>query len=125
MQYLTSSHISYPFYQIKHFDCSRSDLGIIDRINLMDILPFSNKNIRLFYKNLNFLFQTDSSSIRPNFEIKNETALNKEILDIEIRENMLEFDIFVQMPAKKEQFARVRMKSVEKATPNIIEPNGF
>lgn len=122
MQHHTSSHISYPFYQNNHFDCSRSDLGIIDRINLMDILP---KNLHLFYKNLNFLFQTDSSSIRPNFEIKNETALNKEILDIEIRENMLEFDIFVQMPAKKEQFARVRMKSIEKATPNIIEPNGF
>lgn len=122
MQHHTSSHISYPFYQIKHFDCSRSDLGIIDRINLMDILP---KNLHLFYKNLNFLFQTDSSSIRPNFEIKNETALNKEILDIEIRENMLEFDIFVQMPAKKEQFARVRMKSIEKATPNIVEPDGL
>ena len=41
-----------------------------------------------------------------------------------IPEDMLEFDIVVRMPPMKEWSARVRVKSVEKATPCIVEPEG-
>jgi hypothetical protein len=38
---------------------------------------------------------------------------------------MLEFDIVVKMSPKKEWTARMKVKSVEKATPHIVEPEDF
>jgi len=68
-----------------------------------------------------------SSSIKINqfFESKNETSLIEEMLEITVPEDMLEFDIVVQMPPIKEWSARLRVKSVEKATPHIVEPEDF
>jgi len=44
--------------------------------------------------------------------------------ELKILENM-EFDVFVRMPPIKEWSARVKVKSVEKATPRIFELEDF
>jgi len=66
-----------------------------------------------------------SSSTNQFSESKNKTSLIEEMLEITVPEDMLEFDIVVQMPPIKEWSARLRVKSVEKATPRIVDPEDF
>lgn len=49
----------------------------------------------------------------------------KEILNIEIPEDILEFDVVARIPPVKETIERVKVQSVEKATPCVVEPDGF
>jgi hypothetical protein len=118
--------IIYRDYPIHYF--SSESIGI-EEIDLDIYSVLSNwvreQPKRLFYPSLIPLLETDLSSIWPHFEIKNETSIFEEILEREIPEDMLEFNIVVRMPPMKEWFARVRVKGVEKATPCIVEPEGF
>jgi hypothetical protein len=77
----------------------------------------------LFYRTLLSLLETDSSSIWPRFEMKSETSLIKEVAEEPISED-IEFDVVVRMPPVKEQKVLVRVKSIEKATLNVVEPEG-
>lgn len=77
------------------------------------------------YQSLTPRFQSDASSIHPCFELRSETSLTEDIFKEVIPEEMLEFDIVVWMPPVREYTARVKIKSVEKATPRIVEPERF
>jgi len=115
-------------YPMQNFNSASTGIEEIDIMNMMDKRLFSLKDEsiqKFFYKNSTPLLNADSSSIRPYFELKKETTLNEEILEITIPENMLEFDIVVKMSPKKEWTARMKVKSVEKATPHIVEPEDF
>lgn len=46
----------------------------------------------------------------------------EEISDEDIMIAMLENDFIVKMPPRKEYKIRVRVKSIEKASPRIVEP---
>jgi len=60
-----------------------------------------------------------------NFDWQSCISLDEEMLEITVPEDILEFDIVVQMPPIKEWSARLRVKSIEKATPHIVEPEDF
>jgi hypothetical protein len=49
-------------------------------------------------------------------------CVNEEISDEMIAAGMLEHDFVVQMPPVREYTLRVRIRSIEKATPHIVEP---
>lgn len=128
MYQLTMQDVTHRDYPIQYFSNPSTGIEEIDIINLWDSV-LSNwireRPKRPFYHSLILLFETDLSSIWPRFEIKSETSMLEEILGREIPEDMLEFEIVVRMPPMKERSARVRVKSVEKATPRIVEPEGF
>lgn len=77
-----------------------------------------------FYRNLLQLFEIDLSSAYPHFEVKSKASSIEEAVEEIIPEEMLEFDVFVRMPPVKEYTIRVKIKSVEKAIPHIVEPEG-
>lgn len=127
MYQLTIQDVTYRDYPIQFSSPSTS----IEEIDIRDIWDsVLSKWVRerpkgLFYHSLISLLETDLSSIWPHFEIKRETSMFEEILERELPDDMLEFDIVVRMPPMKVWSARVRVKSVEKATPCIVEPEGF
>ncbi len=53
---------------------------------------------------------------------KKESSLLKDKNERKIPKELVEFDIIVQLPPKKEWTVRVKITSVEKATPRIVEP---
>lgn len=57
-------------------------------------------------------------------EMKNETSKIDESYDEFITDN-IEVDIVVKIPPLKKQSVVVKVKSIEKATPNIVEPEEF
>ena len=125
MYQLTMQEVTYQEYPIQEFSSPSTSIEEIDIRDLQVNMLFCLIRERLkkpFYPSLISLFETDLSSIWPRFEIKNETSIFEEISERKIAENMLEFDIVVRMPPMKEWSARVRLKSVEKATPRIVEP---
>jgi hypothetical protein len=128
MYQLTMQEVTYRDYPIQYSPSLSTGIEEIDVIDLWErvlsnILREQPK--RPFYSSLISLLETDLSSIWPHFEIKSETSKFEEISEREIPEDMLEFDIAVRMPPVKEWYARVKVKSVEKATPRIVEPEGF
>jgi len=128
MYLLIMQDTAYSNYPFQHFSISSLYEEKIDIMNLRDSLlsTWMRKLPKeLFYHNLIPMLEIDLSSIRPHFEIKNETSLIEGILEMAVPEDMLEFDIIIRMPPKKEWSARLRVKSVEKATPRIVEPEGF
>jgi hypothetical protein len=128
MYQLTMQEVTYRDYPIQYSPSLSTGIEEIDVIDLWErvlsnILREQPK--RPFYSSLISLLETDLSSIWPHFEIKNETSKFEEISEREIPEDMLEFDIAVRMPPVKEWYTRVKVKSVEKAIPRIVEPEGF
>ncbi len=125
MYQLTMQDVTYRDYPIQYFSSPSTGIEEIDIIDIWDSV-LSNwvreRPKRPFYHSLISLLETDLSSIWPHFEIKSETSMFEEILEREIPEDMLEFDIVVRMPPMKEWSARLRVKSVEKATPCIVDP---
>jgi len=83
-----------------------------------------SQKLDFLYQNLLSMFQVDVSSICPRFEPENETYLTGELLEEEIISEMVGSDFIVRMSPVKEYTARIRLKSAEKATPRIIEPDG-
>jgi hypothetical protein len=67
-----------------------------------------------------------STVLRPFFEVKSETSLVeiKEISEEAIVTGVMKHDFIVRMPPIKEYTLRVKVKSIEKATPHIVEPEG-
>jgi len=114
-------------YSIQYFYSPSTGIEEID-IDIWDSV-LSNwvreRPKRPIYHSLIPLLEIDLSSIWPHFEIKSETSLIEEILEKPIPEDMLEFDIVVRIPPIKVWSARLRVSSVEKATPHIVEPEGF
>lgn len=110
----------YPIQQLSTLSISEEKIYIMD--NLLSTQMSEQYNL---YHSLSSMLETDSSSTQPRFEIKNEASLIEEILGTAVPEDMLEFDIVVRMPPKKEWSARLRVKNVEKAAPHIIEPEDF
>ncbi len=79
-----------------------------------------------FYQNPLFLFEIDLSSVWPRFEVKSGTSLIevKEISEEMIVAGMIKHNLIVQMSPIKEYTLRVRVKSIEKATPHIVGAEG-
>ena len=128
MYQLTNQDVTHRDYPIQYFSNPSTGIKEIDTENLRDSVLskwIRERPKRPFYHSLIFLFETDLSSIWPRFEIKSETSMLEEILGRETPEDMLEFDIYVRMPPMKEWSQQVRVKSVEKAAPRIVEPEGF
>jgi len=114
-----------PIQSLSNPSTSMEEMDIEDfLINIISNLIRQNVK-RPFYRSLISILETDLSSIWPRFEIKSETALLEETFVEKFMEDMLEFDIVVQMPPLREWSARVKVKSVEKAKPHIVEPEGF
>jgi hypothetical protein len=53
---------------------------------------------------------------------KTETSLMGEVGDNFIPEEMMEFDEIVHMPPLKQYTLKVKVKSIKKAEPRIVEP---
>jgi len=127
-QLITMRDVTYQDYPIQDFYSPSTGIEEIDITDVWDSILSNlirNRLKRSFYHSLTSLFETDLSSILPYFEIKSEMSLSEEILEREIPEDIVEFNIIVQIPPVKEWYGRVRVKSVEKATPRIVEPEGF
>jgi hypothetical protein len=126
--YQLTQDVTYGDSPIQYFSSPSTGIEEIDIMEIRDnvLSTWMRKRPKEpFYYSLISLFEIDLSSIWPHFEIKSEIPLIEEILEKVIPEDMLEFDIIVRMPPMKEWSARLRVKSVEKATPRIVEPEGF
>lgn len=55
-------------------------------------------------------------------KVKTETPMMGEASDGFIPEEMLEFNVVVRMPPKKTYTLKVKVKSIKKAEPRIVEP---
>jgi len=77
-------------------------------------------------KDLFTMFKVDVSSTYPLFEPRNRSSLIKEfdegITPEEVPEEILEYDVFVRFLPVKEYTIKLKIKSMEKATPRIVEP---
>ena len=56
--------------------------------------------------------------------IKSDDAIRDAIISTLKDQEQVEFDIFVRTPPVKTQTIRVKINSVEKATPRVVEPEG-
>ena len=79
----------------------------------------------LFYRNLSPLLEIDLSSVQPYFEIKSETSLMGEAIEEVVPEEILEYDIVVRIPPRKRYTIELKVNSVRRAEPRIVEPEGF
>lgn len=130
MYQLTLQDVTYQGYPIQYPSAISSRVEEIDKNeawnSLLSIWIREKRLKRPFlYQTLSSLLEIDLSSVWPHLEIKNETSLLQETFEKVIPEEILEFDIGVRMPPIKEWTARVRIKSVERATPHIVEPEGI
>jgi hypothetical protein len=124
MYQLTKQDIVYVDYPIQLFSIpSEERIGITDIVS--GLLSSCALELHYLYRSLFPGLEIDLSSIQLYFEIKNETSLIEKPSEIAISEDMLEFDIVIRMPPKKEWSVRLRVESIEKAKPHIVEPEGF
>jgi hypothetical protein len=130
MYQLTKQDIVYVDYPIQLFSISsigEERIGITDIVS--GLLSSCALELHYLYRSLFPGPEIDLSSIQSYFEIKNETSLIEKLSEIaiseDISEDMLEFDIVIRMPPKKEWSVRLRVESIEKAKPHIVEPEGF
>ncbi|MCD6231266.1 hypothetical protein J7K28_01375 [Candidatus Aerophobetes bacterium] len=80
---------------------------------------------KLFYQSLLASFEIDLSSVYPRFEPVTITSSVEEFYEEILPEETLEHDIIVRMPPVKQYIIEVKIKSVEKAIPRIVEPEGL
>lgn len=78
-----------------------------------------------FYRSLLSSFEIDLSSVHPRFVPMTSTSLFEEFHEEIIHKEMLGIDTIVRMPPVKEYTMLVRVKSIEKAIPRVIEPEGY
>jgi hypothetical protein len=124
MYQLTKQDIVYVDYPIQLFSIpSEERIGITDIVS--GLLSSCALELHYLYRSLFPGLEIDLSSIQLYFEIKNETSLIEKPSEIAISKDMLEFDIVIRMPPKKEWSVRLRVESIEKAKPHIVEPEGF
>ena len=123
MQEVTNQ--DYPIQYLSNPSTSIEEMDIRDfLINILSNLIRQNVK-RPSYLSLISILETDLSSIWPRFEIKSETTLFEDTFVEKFMEEMLEFNIVVRMPPLSEWSVRAKVKSVEKAKPHIVEPEGF
>ena len=117
-------------YPIQYITSPSTGIEEIDKSALQEILISSlmkvkGSLVKQLYRNLSYLLEVDLSSIKPYFKIKNESSLVSEMFEKIIPEQELEIDVVVRIPPIRERFVRVKVKTVEKAMPNIVEPGAF
>jgi len=125
---ITLEEVTNQDYPIQYLSSPNTSIQEIDISYFLINFHFNLTRLnirRSSFFNLTSIFETDLSSIWPHFEIKNETTLLKETLAEEFIEDMFEFDITVRIPPKKEWAAQVKVKSLGKAIPHIVEPEEF
>ncbi len=76
----------------------------------------------LFYRSLLPSFEIDLSSVRPQLEPMTMTSLIKESYEEILPEEMLEYDVVVRVPPRKKYTIELKVKSIKKAEPRIVEP---
>jgi hypothetical protein len=114
-------------YPIKLLSGPSSGVEKVDITELVDELQsLWQKNIRLAYSSrtpfpLSYLFEIDYSSVWPRFEIKNETFVDG-VSEEMILERMVRHDFIVKMPPVSEYTIKVKIKSIDAATPHIVTP---
>lgn len=77
------------------------------------------------YRSLLPSFEIDLSSVYSQFEPKIETYVTELLPEQNIVSGMLKQDFIVKMHPVKEYTVWVKVKSVEKAIPRIVEPEEF
>jgi hypothetical protein len=78
-----------------------------------------------FYRSLLPSFEIDLSSVYSKLKCKTETYVTELLSEEDIISAMLTQDFIVKMPPVEEYTIWVKVKSVEKATPRIVEPEEF
>lgn len=127
---ITSRDVTIKDYPIPYAFTGGSRREETDISEILDWMFFVLTRQELFKKpffcrNLLSSFEIDLSSVRPHFEPRIETSLIEESYEEILPEEMLEYDVVVRMPPLKEYTMWVKVKSVERATPRIVEPEGF
>lgn len=139
MYQLTLRDVTYRGYPIQHPSAVSSGVEEIDINDIWDSLLsvwIQEKWFRkpFLYHSLMPLLEIDWSSVRPHFEIKNETSLIEEavgktisghISEEDIVMEMLEHDFIVRVPPKKRYTVELEVKNIRKGEPRIVEPEEF
>lgn len=122
---VTSQDLTFEEYQTQ---CAFAGSSKIDeREKGDDRLPFvlGKKLVKKpFTYRLLPLFDVDISSRYPHLKAKSVSALSEKVFDEALPEEMMEYDVFVRMPPLRDYTIRVKIKSVEKAIPRVVEPEG-
>lgn len=127
----TFQDVTYPNSPTQYISSPSTEIEEIDMMTSLENQISAQKPSVKSYRSLLPFFKIDRSSIFfPRVEIENNTSLIEEVSEevsekTTVIEEMLELDIVVRMPPIKEWSARLRVISVEKATPRIVEPEGF
>ena len=114
-------------YFIKLLSVPSSGIEKMDITELVDELgSLWPKNIKLAYSSgtlfpLSYLFEIDYSSVWPRFKIRSETFV-EEVSEEMILERMVRHNFIVKMPPVSEYAIKVKIKSIEAATPHIVAP---
>ena len=111
---------SFPYLFIEEIDKSA-----LQEILISSLMKVKGSLVKQLYRNLFYLLELDPSSIKPYFKIKNESSLVPEMFEKIIPEQELEIDVVVRIPPIRERSVRVKVKTVEKAVPNIVGPGAF
>ena len=71
------------------------------------------------------LFDTDLSSVYPSFQVSSETTSMLSHLDDDELKKILEYDVFVPMPPRREYAIDMRIASIARAKPMSVDPEQF
>jgi hypothetical protein len=127
---VTSRDITTKDYPIPYVFTGSSRREETDVSEILDWLSFASMRQGLlkkpsFRRSLLPSFEIDLSSVYSQFESKIETYVTELLSEEDIVSGMLKQDFIVRMPPVKEYTVWVKVKSVEKATPRIVETEGF
>jgi hypothetical protein len=128
----TLNELTYPGYYVEY--TSSADLGLARISDVLLRLLSSSEAREPVYSNLHRWFQVDLSSIKPHFEIRNETSpvaglISEEepgpVSEEELALEILEHDYIVKMPPKRRYKIRVHVESIKKGEPRSVGPDDF
>jgi len=131
MSNLTLENVIYQDYSVQYPYATSSKVEEIDKEGERDCLLSMWTKMRqlkdsIFYRALFSLLEIDLSSVRPHFEIKNETSFIQEVTEKTfLEELMLEYNVVVRIPPKKRYTIQMKIENRRKGVPKIIEPEGF
>lgn len=127
---ITSKDITTKNYSIPYAFTGSSKLEEMSINDVSDWLLYSLTKQELlkvpfFYRSLISLFEIDLSSVYSQHESKVETYVTTGLQSEEdIVNGVLKQDFIVIMPPVKQYCVQVKIKSVGKAIPRIVEPDG-
>jgi len=123
---ITSSQLLTEEYPISGVFTGSSRKESTELREILDWLCFSIIRQDFYYlRGVMPLFEIDISSVYPHLELTSETYVTEDLTEEEIAYKMLDHDFIIKMPPKKEYTIRVKVRSIEKATPRIIKPDGL